>query len=102
MHIAEALEHSQPGLFRRVTHAIKKHNLNQRTEQTYLHWITRFLVFHDLKAADHIAQDDCKSFLRYLEERIRTSRARQNQARLALVFFYEDVLGIQESAITAA
>ncbi|WP_166266812.1 site-specific integrase [Marinobacter caseinilyticus] len=88
----EALEQSQPGLVHRVKKAIQKHQLNQRTEQNYLHWITRFVLFHDLKNPDTLESGDQQLFLIYLSDRIRVSRARLNQARQALQFFYEDVL----------
>lgn len=102
MQLIEALEHSQPGLLNRVTLAIRKHQLNQRTEQNYLHWITRFVLFHDLKDVETLEGDDRQQFLSYLGDRIEVSRARLNQARQALTFFYEDVLGKREAAATAA
>ncbi|SDX68676.1 site-specific integrase [Marinobacter mobilis] len=102
MHPIEALEHAQPGLFQRVTLAIHKHQLNQRTEQTYLHWITRFMLFHDQKNVETLECDDRQKFLHYLSERIQLSRARLNQARQALTFFYEDVLEKPKAAATAA
>jgi len=93
MDITEALEQSQPGLLGRVRDAIRKHHLNQRAEQTYLHWITRFVLFHDLKDPETLAHDHRQQFLDYLGKRMRVSRARMNQASQALAFFYEDVLG---------
>ena len=93
MDITEALEQSQPGLVARVKDAIHKHKLNQRSEQTYLHWISRFVLFHDLKDPAHLAAEDQLLFLDYLSNKIRVSRARLNQATQALTFFYEDVLG---------
>ncbi|MDX1756893.1 MAG: site-specific integrase [Marinobacter sp.] len=102
MQLIEALEHSQPGLLTRVTSAIHKHQLNQRTEQNYLHWITRFVLFHDQKSVEMLEQDDRQLFLSYLRDRIQVSRARLNQARQALTFFYEDVLNKDETATTHA
>ncbi|WP_296933977.1 site-specific integrase [uncultured Marinobacter sp.] len=93
MDITEALEQSQPGLVARIKDAIHKHKLNQRSEQTYLHWITRFVLFTDLKDPDALANEDRQQFLDYLSDRMRLSRARFNQANQALAFFYEDVLG---------
>ncbi|MDX1799721.1 MAG: site-specific integrase [Marinobacter sp.] len=92
MHITDALEQSQPGLVNRVTDAIRTHHLNQRTEQTYLHWITRFVLFNGLKDAGDLEDEDQQLFLIYLRDRVLVSRARLNQARQALSFFYEDVL----------
>lgn len=92
MDITEALEQSQPGLMAKIRDAINKHKLNQRSEQTYLHWITRFVLFTDLKDPDSLANEDRQLFLTYLSDRMRVSRARFNQANQALSFFYEDVL----------
>lgn len=102
MQLIEALEHSQPGLLTRVTLAIHKHQLNQRTEQNYLHWITRFVLFHDQKSVEILEHDDQQQFLSYLRDRIKVSRARLNQARQALTFFYEDVLNKGEKTAANA
>ncbi|MBD3658236.1 MULTISPECIES: site-specific integrase [Marinobacter] len=102
MHITEALEQTQPGLVGRITSAIHKHQLSQRTEQNYLHWISRFVLFHDQKNPESLESDDCQLFLAYLRDRIQVSRARLNQASQALTFFFQDVLGKQEAAATAA
>lgn len=93
METTEALEQSQPDLVSRVTGAIRKHQLNHRAEQTYLHWISRFVLFHNLKNPEMLQPDDQQLFLAYLSERLQVSRARLNQAKQALAFFYEDVLG---------
>ena len=93
MEFTEALEQSQPGLVRRLKNAIRSQQLNQRAEQNYLHWITRFVLFHDLKDPETLAGEDRQLFLAYLKDRMQVSRARLNQASQALTFFYEDVLG---------
>lgn len=93
MDITQALEQSRPGMVGDVQAAIRKRQLNQRAEQTYLHWISRFVLFHDLKDPAHLAEEDQLLFLDYLSNKIRVSRARLNQATQALAFFYEDVLG---------
>ncbi len=92
MDITEALEQSQPGLVDRVKDAIRKQQLNHRSEQTYLHWISRFVLFSDMKEPESLADEDRLLFLQYLNDRIQVSRARLNQASQALAFFYEDVL----------
>lgn len=100
MDITEALEQSQPGLVGRVTDAIRKRELNHRAEQTYLHWISRFVLFHNLKSPEALANEDRQQFLAYLGNRIQVSRARLNQASQALTFFYDEVLGV--AALTDA
>lgn len=102
MDVTEALEQSQPGLIGRVKSAIQEQDLHQRAEQTYLHWITRFVLFHELKDPESLAGEDRQQFLTYLSDRIQVSRARLNQASQALTFFYQDVLGKTEIGDTAA
>ncbi|WP_323750518.1 site-specific integrase [Marinobacter sp.] len=92
MNITEALEQSRPGLVCLVQAAIHKRELNQRAEQTYLHWISRFVLFHDLKDPSTLSEEDQAHFFEYLNEHLRVSRARLNQAKHALEFFYDDVL----------
>ncbi|MFW5825390.1 MAG: site-specific integrase [Marinobacter sp.] len=102
MHLTETLEQSQPGLFRRVQDAIRGQQLNQRAEQTYLHWIARFVLFHQPKTPEALESADQQLFLMYLQDRVQVSRARLNQARQALVFFYRDVLHKYEPVAESA
>lgn len=102
MNITQALEQSRPGIVGEVQAAIRKRQLNQRAEQNYLHWISRFVLFHDLKDPEHLAEEEQKQFLAYLREKMSLSRARLNQATQALAFFYEDVLGKPITAESAA
>ena len=92
----EVLEQSEPGLFERVRNAIHQQRLSQRTEQTYLHWISRFVLFHQSKAPESLKSADQQLFFLYLQDRVQVSRARLNQARQALAFFYQDVLHKQD------
>lgn len=103
MGITEALDQSRPGMVREVETAINQRQLNQRTQQTYLHWISRFVLFHGLKDPDELALEDQQQFLDYLKDQISLSRARLNQASQALAFFFEDVLhkGDPETVVAA-
>ncbi|MEQ5835771.1 site-specific integrase [Marinobacter sp. NFXS9] len=100
MSMTEALDQSQSGLLSRVRRAIQTHKLNLRTEQTYLHWITRYMLFHDLRDPAELGESEQQLFLGYLQERMRVSQARLNQARQALAFFYEEVVG--QNTVSAA
>lgn len=102
MGISEALEQSRPGMIKEVETAINQRQLNQRTQHTYLHWISRFVLFHGLKNPDDLADEDQQQFLAYLTDRISLSRARVNQAHQALSFFYEDVLNKSAADATIA
>lgn len=97
MEISLALEHSQPGLVARLTVAFRQHELNYRSEQIYLHWISRFVLFHGMKDPSLLEENDRRTFLEYLMDQVQVSRARQNQATQALTFLYSEVLNAQTS-----
>lgn len=92
MAITEALDQSQPGLWLRLQRAIQSRRLNARTEQTYLHWITRYVLFHGMRDPSELEASHIKQFVDDQRERMRVSRARLNQAMQALTFFYVEVL----------
>ncbi|TGN38872.1 phage integrase N-terminal SAM-like domain-containing protein [Marinobacter confluentis] len=101
MEISQALEHSQPGLVKRLTTATRQHQLNYRSEQTYLHWISRFVLFHDLTDPALLKADDRRLYLDYLTAQVKVSRARLNQATQALAFLYSEVLTTPETPAAA-
>ena len=83
--------------------------LAHRTEETYLQWIKRFILFHR-QPKDAVAQQrrptdwvwrhpremgevEMRSFLTDLAVRHQVSAATQNQALNALLFLYREVIG---------
>lgn len=92
MGITEAIEHCQPGLLAQVMSAIRAQELNERTEQRHLHWISRYVLFHSLPNPTETSLSHVASFLSYLASHAHLSKARFKQAKEALVFFYQDVL----------
>lgn len=64
------------------------------TERTYSDWIRRYILFHDMKSRDDLADGSPKIelFLTDLAVTKNVAKATQNQAMNALVFFYKHVL----------
>lgn len=93
MFTSDVLEQSQTGLKRRLNKAIEAEELAHRTQQCYVHWICRFMLFHDLPAPDALDANHAQRFFVDLSERLELSRAKLNQAERALTFFYQQVLG---------
>lgn len=92
MELTLALDESQPGLAAQLETAVREENLNARTVKTYQHWITQYIAYYDLKNPRYLSGSNVKEFLKYLMKRMSLSRAKLNQAREALIFFYEKVL----------
>ncbi|MBL9166329.1 MAG: integron integrase [Verrucomicrobiales bacterium] len=63
-----------------------------RTEQSYLFWIRKFIVFHDKKHPKEMGGPEVAMFLSHLASEKNVAPATQAQALNALVFLYRDVL----------
>ena len=96
----DTLEQSRPGLVVCVYAAVQHRQFSARTEHLYLHWITRFLVYHDLQDPAGLSQPHISSFLDHLEHQWKLSRARLNQALKALAFLYEEVLKLPQKMLS--
>ena len=67
------------------------------TERSYLDWIKRFILFHEMKSRKDFVQGEEKitDFLTHLAIDKNVAPATQNQAMNALVFLYKKVLKVQ-------
>jgi integron integrase len=65
-----------------------------RTEQTYLHWVKRFILFHGKRHPARMGAADINSFLSFLANDRDCSPATQRIALNALVYLYRKFLGL--------
>ncbi len=72
---------------------IRVRGMAVRTEQTYEHWICRFLQFHRWKPVDALDTADVAAYLEHLAVARKVSPATQKIALNALVFLFREVLG---------
>jgi hypothetical protein len=70
-----------------------------RTEQTYLAWIERFLVFAGTAEEQALRRGVLEDYLDYLALVRRVSAGTQNQALNAVLFFFKEVLGRPAGAL---
>ena len=68
-------------------------HLALRTEQAYLQWMRRYLVFHNRKHPRELGAAGVEQFLTHLAVHRKVSAATQNQALQALLFLHRHVLG---------
>jgi len=85
---------SQPKLLDQVRALLRSKHYSQRTEQSYVDWITRYVRFHQLRHPRELGATDIAAFLTHLAVDLEVAAATQNQARSALLFLYRQVLGI--------
>ena len=75
-----------------IRRAIQLRHYSIRTEQAYLGWIKRFILFHDKRHPETMAEIEVAAFLSYLASDLKVAASTQNQALNALVFMYKNVL----------
>ena len=83
----------RPKLLLQLRRALRLRHYSLRTEQAYVHWVRRFVVFHRMRHPAELGDAEISAFLTDLAVRGRVSAATQNQALGALLFLYRRVLG---------
>ncbi len=77
-------------------------HLSARTEDAYVGWIRRFILFHGKRHPDAMGPPEVIAFLTHLAVERRVSATTQNQALAALVFLYRAVLDRELEGLAAA
>ena len=66
-----------------------------RTEEAYVAWIRRFILFHGKRHPKELGNREVELFLTHLAVEGRVAASTQNQALAALLFLYQKVLEIE-------
>jgi integron integrase len=86
---------SPPRLLDSVRDCIRLKHYSLRTEQVYVDWIKRSIVFHGKRHPKELAAAEVEAFLTHLAVTQRVAASTQNQAKSALLFLYKHVLGAE-------
>jgi site-specific recombinase XerD len=70
-----------------------------RTEDAYVHWIRRYIVFHNKRHPSEMGAADISRFLTWLAVERHISASTQNQALASLLFLYREVLHVEMGSI---
>ena len=79
-------------LLEQVRDAIQRKHYSPRTEESYIHWIKRYVVFHDKRHPQEMGSAQIEAFLTHLAVRESVAASTQNQALAAILFLYREVL----------
>jgi hypothetical protein len=71
----------KPKLLNQVRDVIRRKHYSFRTEQTYLGWIRRFILFHGKRHPGDMAEAEVTDFLTSLARDGKVAASTQNQAR---------------------
>ncbi|HEX9301361.1 MAG TPA: integron integrase [Casimicrobiaceae bacterium] len=81
-----------PRLLDRVRDKIRLRHYSIRTEQAYLDWIRRFILFHDKRHPETLGAAEVEAFLTHLAIDRNVAASTQNLAKSSILFLYRDVL----------
>lgn len=93
------MDRQEPRLLDRVRGAIRLRHYSVRTEQAYVEWIRKFILFHGKRHPREMGSDEVSAFLTHLAQKRRVAASTQNQALGALVFLYRVVLEMPQPAL---
>jgi integrase len=86
---------AKPRLLDRVCDHLRKLHYSHRTEQQYLLWIRRFILFHGKRHPADMASREVEDFLTHLAVDRKVSASTQNQARAAILYLYQRVMQVE-------
>ena len=84
-----------PRLLDQVRDQIRALHYSIRTEEAYVDWIRRFILFHGKRHPRDMGGAEVEAFLTHLAVEGRVAASTQNQALAALLFLYQKVLDIE-------
>jgi integron integrase len=86
------MEHRPKRLLDQVRDAIRLKHYSIRTEESYVTWIKRYILFHNKRHPKEMTITEIEAFLTHLAVQQNVAASTQNQALSALLFLYRDVL----------
>lgn len=82
----------KPRLLDQARDRMRVKHYSIRTEQAYLGWIKRYILFHGKQHPLTLAASDVERFLSHLAVEGKVAASTQNQALAAVLFLYKEVL----------
>lgn len=82
-------------LLDQVREALRTKHYSYRTEQTYVDWIKRYILFHKKQHPKELGVEEIREFIAHLAAERKVATSTQNQALSATLFLYRTVLQIE-------
>ena len=72
--------------------ALRLRHYSYRTEEAYLDWARRYILFHEKRHPAEMGAPEIQAFLAHLAGERSVAASTQNQALSAILFLYREVL----------
>lgn len=84
-----------PKLLDQLRESLRARHYARRTEESYCHWVKRYIYFHGIRHPREMAEPEINAFLTHLAVKGKVSASTQNQALNALIYLYRHILGAE-------
>ena len=75
-----------------MRHVLRLKHMSIRTEEAYVSWVRRFILFHQKRHPKDMGAEEIRVFLTHLAVHDKVAASTQNNALCALLFLYRHVL----------
>ncbi len=82
----------KPKLLDQVRNSLRQRNYSYRTEQTYIGWIKRFILFHKKRHPKDMGEKEIEEYLTFLAVKRKVAPATQSQALSSIIYLYKYIL----------
>jgi integron integrase len=79
-------------LLDQLSDALRTKHYSYRTEETYIDWVRRYILFHNKKHPKEMGTPEIRAFITHLAVQRSVAASTQNQALSAILFLYREVL----------
>ncbi len=88
-------------LLDQLADVLRAKHYSYRTEQAYVHWVRRFILYHSKRHPRDMGTVEIEQFLTHLAVKESVAASTQTQALCALLFLYKHLLKIDLPALNA-
>lgn len=95
IHETSPAEPPKPRLLDRVRSALRSRHYSRRTEEVYVAWLRRYILFHGKRHPAEMGAREITRFLSRLAVDGKVTAPTQNQALSAVLFLYQEALDLE-------
>jgi len=82
----------KPKLLDQVRITIRTKHYSKRTEESYVYWIKKFVLFHNKCHPKDMGEHEINEFISHLAVKEHVSASTQNQALCGIIFLYKHII----------
>ena len=88
---------TEVNLLQRMKTSLRQEHYSDNVEKAYLYWARAYLLFHNQRHPSELGRADLEAFISHLAMDRYAPASTQNQAMHALMYMYQQVLGMKPS-----